>query len=312
MTRALLQQMLRDLPFSMDELASLIRTAPYRYKVYQIPKRQPNQYRTIAQPSYEVKLLQHWLMGNVFAKLPIHTAARAYRNGVSIRDHAARHVKKRYLLKMDFTNFFPSIRDVDVQRHLVRFGKLSQEEARIVSQIVCWSDRTRGEFCLSIGAPSSPCLSNTLLYEFDKKAAALARDSNVVYSRYADDLAFSTNRRDILINVAAAIPSLCSNLEYPRLAVNDNKTVFTSRAFRRTLVGLVLTPESNVSLGRTKKRKLRSELYRFANNKLSSEEEATLRGQLAFAWSVEPSFIRSLIRQRGAEVFERLQLPFRT
>ncbi|RJG05144.1 RNA-directed DNA polymerase [Noviherbaspirillum cavernae] len=307
---SLLQKMLIDLPFSGDELKALISTAPYRYKVYQIPKRQPNQFRTIAQPSAEIKVIQRWLIKNVLSSLPIHKAATAYRLGESISDHAVIHADKRFLLKMDFEDFFPSISAADIQMHLIQSGKLSQDDARLVRQIVCWFDKIKGGFCLSIGAPSSPLLSNALLYTFDKKITQLLKGKKVSYSRYADDLAFSTNRTDVLSTIPAQVQSICDELEYPQLRINHSKTVSTSRAFRRTLVGLVLTPTGEVSLGREKKRRMRSELYRFSKGLLAVTETPRLRGELAFAWSVERAFINSLVRQFGIEVFRILDLPF--
>lgn len=306
----LLQRMLTDLPFSKPELQTLIRTAPYRYKVYKIPKRQPKQFRTIAQPSPEIKIIQHWLMKNVLSSLPVHKAATAYRLRTSIADHAAIHVEKRFLLKMDFTNFFPSISSDDIQKYLIQSGRLSVEDSLLACRIVSWLDKPNGKFCLSIGAPSSPQLSNAMLYTFDKKMTEIVRREKVFYSRYADDLAFSTNQPEVLATIAEQVKRVCDELDYPRLQVNHSKTVSTSRAFRRTLVGLVLTPLGEISLGREKKRRIRSELYRFSQGRLAVAEVPRLRGELAFAWSVEKTFINTLIRQFGVTIFRLLDLPF--
>jgi RNA-directed DNA polymerase len=308
--KRLVDLLLRDLPFSERELTSLIATAQFRYKVYQIPKRKPNQFRTIAQPAPEVKLIQRWLTDSIFRSLPIHRSATAYRNGYSIADHADKHAAKRFLLKMDFKDFFPSITAQDVHKHLTKYGKLSTEDITSVCRLVCWRRRETGSLVLSIGAPSSPILSNTVLYDFDNQVAKIASSKKVLYSRYADDLAFSTNRKGILTEIHAEVVALCERLEYPRLTINDEKTVFTSKAHRRSLVGLVLTPEGGTSLGRDKKRQIRSQLYRLSNNTLDPDMVSRLRGELAFAWSVEPSFIYSLLRQRGGDVFEKLGLPF--
>lgn len=307
---SIIDRMRKELPFSADELYDLISTAQHRYKVYRIPKRQPNQFRTIAQPSPEIKLIQRWLISKVFSSLPIHKAATAYREGRSIGDHAALHAKNRFLLKMDFTNFFPSISVVDVRQYLVEIGKMSVEDARIISLLVCWRDKSKGKLCLSIGAPSSPHLSNVMLYAFDKKIVQLCRTHKVTYSRYADDLAFSTNRKEVLSEIALQVKVVCEQLEHPKLEVNHKKTVSTSRAFRRVLVGLFLTPDGAISLGREKKRRLRSELYRFSQDRFDVADIPRLRGELAFAWSVEKQFIYSLLRQLGVEIFRKLELPF--
>ncbi len=307
---SLIDRMLRELPFSADELHDLVSTAQHRYKVYRIPKRQPNQFRTIAQPSPEIKLIQNWLINNVLSSLPIHKVATAYREGRSIVDHATVHAKNRFLLKMDFKNFFNSISVIDVRKYLVEVGKMSAEDARLISLLVCWRDKTKGNLCLSIGAPSSPHLSNVMLYTFDKKIIKLCRAQNIVYTRYADDLAFSTNRKEVLSEIARQVKIVCDELEYPRLEVNHKKTVSTSRAFRRTLVGLILTPDGSISLGRERKRRLRSELYRYSQDRLDEANVPKLRGELAFAWSVERKFINSLLRQFGTDVFRKLNLPF--
>ncbi len=307
---SLLEKMLKELPFSADELRDVISTAQYRYKVYRIPKRQPNQYRTIAQPSPEVKVIQRWLIANVLATLPVHKVAMAYREGRSIADHAAVHAKNRFLLKLDFSNFFPSISVSDVRRYLVEVAKMSANDARLVSLLVCWRNKVNGDLCLSIGAPTSPLLSNVLLYKFDKKIVQLCRTHRVAYTRYADDLAFSTNKKEVLSEISKQVQAVCESLEYPKLVINSSKTVSTSKAFKRVLVGLVLTPEGAVSLGRDKKRRLRSELYRFSQARLDIDDVPKLRGELAFAWSIEKSFINTLLRQHGREVFRKLDLPF--
>lgn len=79
------EQMLESLPFSRTELDKIIRTAPYRYKVYYIDKRSGDGKREIAQPSAELKLIQRWVVENVLSSYPIHPAAAAYIKGKGIR-----------------------------------------------------------------------------------------------------------------------------------------------------------------------------------------------------------------------------------
>lgn len=307
---SLFSKMLLELPFSADELNELIATAQYRYKVYKIPKRQEGQFRVIAQPSPEIKLLQHWLMETALSSLPVHRVATAYRKNKSIADHAVPHAKNRFLLKMDFKDFFHSISAAAIRRYLVEARKFSPEDALLVASIVCWRDKSTRRLCLSIGAPSSPLLSNALLYEFDKRVVNLCKPFKVRYSRYADDLAFSTSKKDVLSDIKKEIQLICHQLDYPELEVNHKKTVSISLAFRRVLVGLVLTADGQVSLGREKKRRLRSQVYLFSQDRLDVEDIPRLRGELAFAWSVEVSFINTLLRQFGEGVFRKLDLPF--
>lgn len=307
---SVLEKMLKELPYSRDELHKLISTAHYRYKVYKIPKRQPNKFRTIAQPSPEIKLLQRWLIDSVLADLPLHKAATAYRKGRSIGHHAEIHRSNRFLLKMDFRDFFPSITILDIYKYLIERASMPSEDARLVSLLLSWKDKEKNKLCLSIGAPSSPHISNLIMFIFDNKVDHLCKSLNVSYSRYADDLAFSTNQKNVLSDIPNKIKKICSDLDYPNLEVNESKTVSTSIAKGRTLVGLVLTTENQISLGRDKKRRLRYDLYKFSKDVLEIEKIPSLRGELAFAWSVEKRFIYSLLKTYGKDVFSKLDLPF--
>ena len=146
----------------------IVATAPYRYKVYKVPKKFGDGYRTIAQPAKEVKALQRFLVLNVLSKLSVHGAATAYRKGQGIRRNAEHHVRSRYMLKMDFINFFPSLRHHDILRHLDRHmsNSLSEEDLVVICRIGFWRPRGENELRLSIGAPSSPTISNALMLDF--------------------------------------------------------------------------------------------------------------------------------------------------
>lgn len=307
----LLQLILSEVPFDKKELRALITTAPRRYKTYAILKRDGKSTRTIAQPAPEVKLLQHLLLKKVICGWPIHESATAYRPGMSIAEHVQRHVHSKYLLKLDFANFFPSITSADIKKHAQRHSNLTNSDLNILVNILSWRNKISGQFCLSIGAPSSPNISNSMMFEFDTQISEFCKARRVTYSRYADDLAFSTNEKNVLATIQEEVRVQLLALDYPKLAINEKKTINVSKKYSRTLVGLKITPDEKVSLGRERKRHIRAQLYRFENGFLSIDEVLNLKGLLAFAWSVEPSYVVSLATSRGNEVFEKLQLPFR-
>ncbi|WP_395668125.1 retron St85 family RNA-directed DNA polymerase [Rhodoferax sp.] len=308
----LLQLLLREVPFEREELLTIIATASRRYKVYQIPKRDGKSVRTIAQPAPEVKLLQRILHAELIEKWPVHEAATAYVADQSIADHARHHVKSKYLLKLDFKNFFPSITAADIRQHAKRNSNLEEDDLDIFVNIVAWRNKLDRSFGLSIGAPSSPAISNSMMFEFDTCISSYCREREVTYSRYADDLAFSTMRKDTLKEVEAEVHRLTSSIQSPKLAINDKKTVNVSKRYRRSLVGLTITPNQKVSLGRERKRDIRAKLYLYGKGYLNGENVAHLRGLLAYAWSIEPEFVLSLANKQGNELFAKLELPFRS
>lgn len=308
----LLQLLLRDVPFEMDDLLAIIATASRRYKVYQIPKRDGKSFRTIAQPAPEVKLLQRILLDKLINNWPIHEAATAYRSDTSIADHARRHASSKYLLKLDFKNFFPAITATDVRQHAKLHSNLEEDDLDIFVKIVAWRNKLDRSFGLSIGAPSSPAISNSMLFEFDQSISSFCKTKHVTYSRYADDLAFSTNQKDTLKEIEAEVHRLTSSIQSPKLAINEKKTVNVSKRHHRSLVGLTITPDQKVSLGRERKRDIRAKLFLYSKGHLNGEDVAHLRGLLAYAWSIEPTFVISLAKRQGNELFAKLELPFRS
>ncbi|MDT7516647.1 retron St85 family RNA-directed DNA polymerase [Rhodoferax mekongensis] len=293
-------------PLSSLEISHLIKTAPSRYKVHEIVKRNGRGKRTIAQPTAEVKLLQRFLMEAVIPNLPIHDAAKAYRKNYSIVNHALPHAKKHYLLKLDFKNFFPSLKATDFIRHLGNHTKLSREDIRLLARVFFWRPSGQRKLILSIGAPSSPYISNTLLFDFDRKLGEFCEANEIVYTRYADDLALSTDRPEVLKLAHKYVREICSGNKHPQLELNEEKTVYTSKKHHRELTGLTLSNDGKASIGRDRKRLIRSMTYNFHKGTLDLEEHSKLRGWISFALSVDQDFVRTLREMIGNDSFDKL------
>jgi RNA-directed DNA polymerase len=291
----------RDLGIPAGYIQGLAKTASHRYYSFKIPRKRGGE-REIHHPSRELKLLQRWLAKNVFGRLPIHHAAYGYREGLNILQHAAVHSRYNFLLKLDFRDFFPSIRSADIVNLLrtnVRvLGDVltSASDYETISLIVCRHGN------LTIGAPSSPIISNLVMFEFDRAWAERSHAQSIAYSRYADDLCFSTDHRNLLADLLAQLRKDIAGRESPRLQLNEDKTVFTSRKRLRLVTGLVLTPTKRISVGRAKKRAVKCQVYRFSKKLLSEEETISLRGILSYIQSVEPSFVQGLREKFGPDV----------
>ena len=272
-----------------DKIERIVLRASHLYKSYRIAKR-TNGFRDIHHPSPDLKFLQRWLNRNIFPLLPIHNAAIAYRRGMSIVENGRVHARNKYLLKTDFKNFFPSLTRQDVKlvlnRHLKSvIAEFTAKDVEVILNIVCRYD------ALTIGAPSSPVLSNAILFNFDDFVSRSCEDKGVIYTRYADDLFFSTNTPNLLTDVLQLIRSDLRDRKSPHLALNQHKTVFTSKKRRRLITGLVLTSDGRLSVGRAKKRSIRTLIYLYSKGKLDPGQVSYLRGYLAFLYSIEPDFL---------------------
>ena len=284
-------------------------TCPYRYKVYEIKKRNGIGTRTIAQPSKELKYIQKLVCEKFLHSLPVHKTCMAYKKNTNIRDNALVHVKNNYLLKMDFKNFFPSIRPPDLINHIEKHLKwnMCKQDKLAVKKIFFYLQERTGPLKLSIGAPTSPFISNTIMHEFDSIIIDICQKNSISYSRYADDISFSTNTKNILFDFAETVSKILGKCKYPNISINHDKTVFLSRKGNMHITGLVLTNDGKISIGRKKKRYIKSLIYRQIKNELLEEEQLFLSGYLAFCWSVEPEFIFRLENKYGKETLHKLQ-----
>lgn len=291
-----------------SELYSFINTAPHRYKSYAIPKRNGTGTRIIAQPSRAVKVLQELALASIAEKLPVHNSAMAYIKGKNIKENAAKHKLNQYILKMDFKDFFHSIKPNDLIEHANKhLGKLDDEDRFMLAKLFFWSPKDGQGSRLSIGAPSSPFISNTILFQFDLRLSNYLAKNNITYTRYADDLTFSTNKRNILSEIPNAVKGICEHLSYPKLTINDSKTIFSSKANNRHITGLVLTNDNKISLGRDKKRAIKSLIFRFSKSELDEKAILNLRGQISFAKHIEPTFYSSLINKYSMTTIQAIQ-----
>lgn len=286
--------------------------ASWKYKVYYISKRNNKGKRLIAQPRKEIKEIQRKVIDIFLSKININQAAFAYVKERNILNHAERHKNNKFLLKLDFKDFFYSIKSDDFLKYVddnptdsEMIRELSQDDKILLKHLLFWKPKKSilptQDFVLSIGAPSSPILSNIIMYSFDKHVDVFCKEKGVVYSRYADDLAFSTNIPNILGEVERYIIELCNSSIYPKLELNKRKTVHTSKRNNRHLTGLVITNDNNISIGYKKKRFIKSLLFKFKMNSLCDKERMFLKGYLSFIKDVEPSYIEKLERKYSKE-----------
>ena len=299
-----LQRLAKITGLSEIHIAKLARTASHRYRTYQIPKRKGG-FRTIDHPSKHLKFLQRWLVRNIFSYAPVHPSVYSYKENTSIRAHARLHVNSKYTLRIDFRDFFPSIKSADVRKllgsNVDRFPiRLTDRDMHIVLSLSCKNDR------LTIGAPCSPAISNAIMYDFDKHWSQRAKRLNVIYSRYADDIYFSTNRPRVLSRLLSELKKDLETRNSPRLILNNAKTVFASRKRRRVVTGIVLSSDRKLSLGREKKRQLRTLVYLFGKHQLDWDRAKSLQGLLSYASTIEPLIVPRLEKKFGAELISKI------
>jgi len=267
------------------------------YVTFSLPKRSGGR-RLIMAPKRRLKAIQRKLLALVVEKLPVSEQAHAFRRGHSIRTGAEPHVGKRFVLKLDLKDFFPSVTFARVRGLLIAYG-YSYPVASTLGVLMTEAERQPVEVDGTIfhvplgdrhcvqGAPTSPGICNALLLRLDHRLAGLARKRGLVYTRYADDLSFSGEMDRIAARKLRSVVGQIIGEE--GVTLNAEKTRLMGQGSRQTVTGVVVNKA--VGLSRQERRRLRAMAHR-----LSHQEErgaasgllARLEGKIAYLSMLNP------------------------
>ncbi|MDX1813565.1 MAG: retron St85 family RNA-directed DNA polymerase [Candidatus Bathyarchaeia archaeon] len=281
--------------------------ARVRVKKFAIPKKSGG-HREIYHPSKKLKVVQYWIMRKVLAEMPVHDAAMAYREGTSILHNAEAHADNRFFLKMDLKDFFPSIRFQDFLPYLEQWHSstgptwaLDDNSKEFINK-ACFYKQER----LAIGYPSSPLISNIVMHEFDTRIIGEIASGNygaVVYTRYADDMVFSTNQAGACREIYKAVERVIKSNKAPRLKINTDKTRFgSSTGGTASVTGLRVCTDGHITINRKLKDHVRLMLSLFKKGKLPADEVPSLAGHLAYCHHVAPQFYSGLSKKYFKEI----------
>jgi retron-type reverse transcriptase len=184
----------------------------------------------------------------------------------------------------------------------------SGEDKQILEKLLFWCpSKTKGErLILSIGAPTSPLISNFFMYQFDCAISEICLRENIVYTRYADDLTFSTKHKNILFELLLIVKETLAIFFGPSIRINRQKTIFSSKAHNRHVTGITITNDGKLSLGRERKRYIKHLVHQALLNRLDTESRYHLKGLIAYAKHIEPNFFQSLILKYSAELITQI------
>ena len=223
----------------------------YRYREFEIPKKDGRP-RKILAPHPTVKILQRKLLHALNLVYDAHPAAHGFVPGRSILTNAQPHQSKRFVLNVDLEDFFPSITFPRVRGVFIKRSRLPERAATVLARICCNTDDDPDH--LPQGAPTSPIISNMICHSMDHALVGLARNYGLYYTRYADDLTFSTNRRPFPEAVAVEhdgrLVSLGNALirvveEEHGFSLNSRKSRLHSKARRQEVTGLTVNRRAN-------------------------------------------------------------------
>lgn len=256
------------LGFKPSALTSIVYKTPLpkKYTTFDIPKKSGG-VRTIKAPNPKLKKLQTHLAHLLYTCLAeieegrdVTPVAYGFRKEGTISANAKNHKRRRYVLNLDLEDFFPTFNFGRVRGFFLKDKafELQKEVATTIAQIAC------DGVALPQGSPCSPVISELIGQILDLRLLRFAKKHGVRYSRYADDITFSTNQKGFPPALAQQDPSnlskwtlgdeLVKKIEGAGFKINVGKTRMHCRGSRQMVTGLVVNEKANI----------RSEYYRKA------------------------------------------------
>ncbi len=277
------------------------------YLRYEIPKKSGGK-----RPKKDMKKAQKWILENILIHLDVDKAAMAFQKGLSIIDNASLHVKSKIVVRIDIKDFFPTITFPRVRGFFESLGYnpgvatvfalictdspkviLKQEAIdgeknnKDYPQFIVISERS-----LPQGACTSPSLANLICRKIDSRLNGYSSKSGWKYSRYADDLIFSTTSEDSYPH--RLIKSISSIISEEGFKVNQSKTRLMRAPNRQTVTGLVVNNE--VTLSRRDLKRMRAFFHQcsskgldFMSEKIGKDALSVARGYISYVEMVSPT-----------------------
>jgi len=284
-----------------------------RYKTFSIPKKS-GQTRNISAPITNLKIIQkklQYILQQVY--LP-RSVVHGFVPDRDIVSNAQIHCKKNYVLNIDLLDFFPSINFGRVRGMFIKPPyNLPPAVATILAQICCYNNE------LPQGAPTSPIISNMICARMDGELQRIAGKYRCDYSRYADDITFSTSNKSFPNNLCSSLNNvdiigreLESIIHSNGFQINTNKVRLQHTANRQSVTGLI----TNIFPNTKKKfiKQIRSMLYDWdryglmkAQNKLTTKYhnpapfKNVLRGKIEFL---------GMVRGKNDAIYQKYLMAF--
>ena len=274
------------------------------YTTLTIPKKNGGE-RVIHAPKKELKFLQKKLADILWEcylesleskskdknfKIPV--LSHAFEKGKSIITNSQMHRNKKYILNIDLKDFFDSFNFGRVRGFFIkdRDFAVSPEIATVIAQIACYQGK------LPQGAPSSPIITNLITRILDYRIVKIAKKYRFTYSRYADDMTFSTNRElnSNKLRASKELENFLTELEEIIISsgfeINPKKTRLSNNMQRQEVTGLVVNKKINVKREYIKNtRAMAFQLYKDGAFEIDKKPGTLnqLTGRFAFIFQIE-------------------------
>ncbi|MFM7599972.1 MAG: reverse transcriptase domain-containing protein [Pseudanabaena sp.] len=295
-----------------EDIAALLQVSDYQlryhlyiyprekaYATFQIPKKSGGS-RSISAPKTSLKIIQQKLNQVFISVYQPKPSTHGFAVEKSIVTNAKQHLRQKYVLNLDLKDFFPSINFGRVRGLLMSPPySCTMEVATVLAQICCHDNQ------LPQGAPTSPIISNMICAKLDSQLQRLAKKYQCIYTRYADDITFSTSRSKFPPHLiwfskeaekSVLGDELKTIIEENGFLVNESKVRLQTRYKRQEVTGITVNEKLNVK--RKYIRQIRAVLHAWEKYGLSNAESEFWKHDKKHRFQVNQDSFRNIIRGR--------------
>jgi RNA-directed DNA polymerase len=277
-----LENMAQRVGVNTNYLASMTKNSDKLYKAY-YQRKHSGKLRRIEAPNRHLKAIQRWILRKILKDVPISDFAHGFSRGRGIKSNALYHLHKKHILILDLKDFFPSITESMVRE---AFTEIVHDigMSEIYTKLCTYKGR------LPQGGATSPALSNIIFRSVDEKIVNLCERMNIVYSRYADDMTFSSNDLMALKELHRKLVPVIKSAGY---VLNNEKTRYLSGKGKMVVTGITLN-SGRMTTGRGRKRKIRAAFYNLIVKKDTAVKISEVLGTVSFMRDIEPDYYLKL------------------
>lgn len=206
--------------------------------------------RLITAPDRRLKILQSKLAPLLDQLYRVRNPVHGFVPARSVKTNAEAHGRRRFVVNLDLQDFFPTITENRLRGLLISLN-VGTRVAEIIARLCCFNSH------LPQGAPTSPVLSNMICYRLDTELLRIAKDARAIYTRYADDITFSSYQppAPLFEGTLPTVGRFSPQLLAPRLretfqsngfTINPDKPHYADRNSRRIVTGVKINAGLNV------------------------------------------------------------------
>ncbi len=180
--------------------------------------------------------------------------ANGFTEGRSVITNSDKHKGQNYIYNIDLKDFFPSVDQARVWKRLqLTPFHFNQNIASIIAGICAMKLEHEDEkgnksprYVLPQGSPTSPIITNMICDKLDRRLAGLAKRLGLIYTRYADDITFSS-MHNVYQKDGIFIAELNRIITDQGFKINEAKTRLQKKGARQEVTGIIVSDKLNVT-----------------------------------------------------------------